>query len=245
VKTASQLSKNQKAEGQGFGLHELRPEILCNLSHELRSPLTAMKGIVSSLLQKDVEFSEDTCRELMTGVLEEICRLEGLVTNLLDMSKLEANIWQPEKRPCGVYDLIGETVDRFKWTHRGQLFEVKLPLDLPEITADPSQIQQVLINLLDNATAYSEKGTRIAVSACCPKKEIIFSVTDMGPGVDDKDRDRIFDKYYRGTERRQRKGGIGLGLTICKTIIEGHGGRIWVKSEPGKGATFSFSLPVD
>ena len=203
-----------------------------------------MKGIVSSLLQKNVEFSEDTCRELMSGMLEEISRLEGLVTNLLDMSKLEANIWRPEKQSCSIYDLVGETVERFKWTHRSYLFEVKLPLDLPEIVADSGQIKQVLINLLDNASAYSEKGTRITVSANLSGEEVVLSVTDMGPGIAGGEESRIFDKYYRGPQQRIRKGGMGLGLTICRTIVEGHSGRIWVKSEPGKGSTFSFSLPI-
>jgi len=244
MKTTDEVIQNKTAQSKILGIDKQQPEILRNLSHELRSPLTAMKGIVSSLLQKDVEFSEETCRELLSSVFEEICRLETLVTNLLDMSKLEADMWRPEKQPCSVYDLVGETVERFKRSHRGHLFEVKLPLDLPEIVADAGQIKQVLINLLDNATAYSEQGTRVTVSATGSSKEVTFSVADMGPGVCDKDRNKIFDKYYRGAERRQNRGGIGLGLTICKTILESHGGRIWVKSEPGKGSTFSFSLPV-
>ena len=244
MKAVNRVSEEKPVEAKFLGLDELNPDVLCNLSHELRSPLTAMRGIVGSLLQKDVEFKEETCRELLGGVFEEICRLEGLVTNLLDMSKLEANIWQPEKQICGVYDLIGETVERFKWTHRGHLFEVKLPLDLPEIVADAGQIRQVLINLLDNATAYSEKGTRVTIAAVNAGKEVVFFVADMGTGIDNNEQDRIFSKYFRGSQQRHRQGGIGLGLTICKTIVEGHGGRIWVKSEPGKGSTFYFSLPI-
>lgn len=244
MRTQDRINKGKQVEAKVLGLDESNPEFLCNLSHELRSPLTTMRGVVSSLLQKEVEFSEETCRELLSGVLEEICRLEGLVTNLLDMSKLEADIWLPEKHVCSGYDLIGETVERFRWTHRGYLFEVKLPLDLPDFYADAGQIKQVLINLLDNATAYSDKGTRITVSANNSGEEVVFSVTDMGAGIAGSEKCHVFDKYYRGSQQRYRKGGMGLGLTICQTIIQAHGGQIWVKSEPGKGSTFSFTLPI-
>jgi two-component system sensor histidine kinase KdpD len=225
-------------------LSKLKSEFLSNISHELKSPLTSIKGIVSSLLQKDIELDGVTQEMLLSSVIEETDRLSSLVTNLLDMSKLEAGMWKPDKEPCYISDIINEVIERQKWIHKKHIFETQLEPDLPEIKVDYGQIRQVLTNLLENAAAYSEEGTRITVRAKSVSGEVGVSVSDQGAGIPQEELEKIFDKFYRGAQKSKRGGGTGLGLAICKSIILAHGGRIWTESEVGKGSTFYFTLPA-
>jgi two-component system sensor histidine kinase KdpD len=222
---------------------QLKSELLSNVSHELRSPLTTIKGIVSSLLHRDIEFDNETREMLLGSVIEETDRLASLVTNLLDMSKLESGVWRPEKKRCHILDIINEALARQKWVHPQHIFGVEARHDLPEIYADYGQIRQVLINLLENAAAYSEEGTKVILKAMKVDGELEVSVSDQGVGIYKEDMAKIFDKFYRGGQKRQRHWGVGLGLAICQTIILGHGGRIWAESKPGHGSTFYFVLP--
>ena len=226
-------------------LNNLKSELLSNVSHELRSPLASIKGIISSLLQKDIQLDGETRDMLLSSVSEETDRLASLVTNLLNMSKLEAGVWEPEKERCHLSDIIDEARERQKWVHKNRVFEFDVEPDLPEIYADYSQIRQVLINLLENAASYSEEGTRIAIRAKAVDSEVEVSVSDQGVGIPQEDLEEVFDKFYRGSQKRQKPGGAGLGLAICQAIIQNHGGRIWAVSETGHGSTFYFRLPVD
>ncbi len=238
------ITQRKKVEMELAELNRLKSEFLSNVSHDLRSPLTSIKGIVSSFLQKDIKLDDATSEMLLTGISEETDRLASLVTNLLNMSRLEAGVWKPEKERCYITDIINEVLERQKWVHKNHIFEADLEPDLPEIYADYGQMRQVLINLLENAAAYSEEGTRITVMAKTVDGEVEVSVSDQGVGISQEDLGKIFDKFYRGTQKRQKPGGIGLGLAICQAIILGHGGQIWVESEIGHGSTFYFRLPV-
>jgi signal transduction histidine kinase len=242
--TVKNITQYKRIELELLGLSKFKSEVLSNLSHELRSPLTSMKGVVGSLLQKDVEFDVDTHDMLLEGVLEETNRLERLVTNLLDMSKLEAGVWKPTMKRCSIFEFVNETVSRFSRSHREHIFEIEMEPDLPDIYADHGQIRQVLINLLDNASTYSEEGTRIRVEAKQVNEYIEFSMTDQGQGIPMKDADKIFSKFYRGNQKRKHNGGVGLGLAICQAIVTSHGGRIWANSAPGQGSVFYFTLPI-
>jgi len=242
--TFRNITQRKKVETELIELNRLKSEFLSNVSHDLRSPLTSIKGIISSLLQKDIELDDATSEMLLTGISEETDRLASLVTNLLNMSRLEAGAWEPEKERCYISDIINEVLERQKWIHKNHDFVTNVEPDLPEIYADYGQIRQVLINLLENAAAYSEEGTTITIGAKNVNNEVEVSVSDQGFGIPQEDLTKIFDKFYRGTQRRQKPGGTGLGLAICQAIILDHGGQIWVESESGKGSTFYFRLPV-
>ncbi len=242
--TFRNITQRKKVEEELKELNRLKSEFLSNVSHDLRSPLTSIKGIISSLLQKDIELDEATSEMLLTGISEETDRLSSLVTNLLNMSRLEAGSWEPDKERCYITDIINEVLERQKWTHKNHNFILETESDLPEIYTDYGQIKQVLINLLENAAAYSEEGTDITVKARVVDNSIEVSITDNGIGISQEDLTRIFDKFYRGNQRRQKPGGTGLGLAICKVIILDHGGQIWAESKVGKGSTFFFKLPV-
>ena len=239
------VSQRKQVEEELIELNNLKTELLSNVSHELRSPLTSIKGIISSLLQKDIRLDDETCDMLLIGVSEETDRLASLVTKLLDMSKLEAGAWKPDKRPCHIAETIDETLERQKWAHKNHAFETDIQPDLPPVYADCNQIRQVIVNLVENAAAYSEEGTRIAVSArATGNSEVEVSVSDQGVGIPRDDLDRIFDKFYRGSGERRKPGGTGLGLAICEAVVRNHGGRIWAESSVGHGSVFHFTLPI-
>jgi len=242
--TFRNITQRKQVELELVKLDKLKSELLSNVSHELRSPLTSIKGIVSSLLQKDIELDDETWEMLLSGVSEETDRLASLVTKLLDMSKLEAGVWKPEKERCRVSDIINEALEGQKWVHKRHIFEAELAPGLPEIYADYGQVRQVLINLLENAAAYSEEGTQITVGATGLDSEVKVSVSDHGVGIPQQELEKIFGKFNRGDQKRQKPGGTGLGLAICQGIILHHGGRIWAESEVGRGSIFYFTLPV-
>ncbi|HXZ30442.1 MAG TPA: ATP-binding protein, partial [Dehalococcoidia bacterium] len=238
------ITQQKQVELELMKLSKLKSELLSNVSHELRSPLTSIKGAISSLLQKDIKLDDETQQMLLSSVLEETDRLASLVTKLLDMSKLEAGTWEPEKEHCHIADIINEALERQKWICKKHIFETYLEPDLPEIYADYIQIRQVLINLLENAAAYCEEGTKITVTAKSVNGKIRVSVSDQGVGIAREDLVKIFDKFYRGTQKRQIPGGAGLGLAICQAIVASHGGQIWAEGEIGRGSTFHFTLPT-
>lgn len=238
------ITQRKQVELELMKLSRLKSELLSNVSHDLRSPLTSIKGAISSLLQKDVKLNDETQQMLLSSVLEETDRLASLVTKLLDMSKLEAGTWEPEKEHCHTADIINEALERQKWIDKKHIFETCLEPDLPEIYADYIQIRQVLVNLLENAAAYSEEGTKITVTVKSVNAEIRVSVSDQGVGIPQVDLWKIFDKFYRGAQKRRIPAGVGLGLAICQAIITSHGGRIWAESEIGRGSTFHFTLPA-
>lgn len=242
--TYRNITQHKKAQADLNELSRLKSELLSNVSHELRSPLTSIKGITGTLLQKDIEIEPETVESLLKGVAEETDRLASLVTNLLNMSKLEAGVWKPEKESCHISEIIAEALEPLKWVHKKHVFEVSVEQGLPQMQADFAQIRQVLTNLVDNAAAYSEEKTAIVISARQQDNDVLVSVADRGAGIAKEDIDKVFDKFYRGPQARHKPGGTGLGLAICRSIVLNHGGRIWAESIPGSGSTFYFTLPL-
>ncbi len=242
--TYRNITQHKQAELELINLNRMKSELLSNISHELRSPLTSIKGVIGSLLQKNVKLDEATTSMLLSGVSEETDRLASLVTNLLNMSKLEAGVWQPEKARCHISDIINDAVEQQRWAHQKHAFQIEIAPGLPEFYADYSQLRQVVTNLLENASAFSEEDTPIVVRAKVVDHEIEVSVTDQGVGIPRQEVGKIFEKFYRGSQKRQRPGGTGLGLAICQAIVTAHGGRIWAESEVGRGSTFYFRLPI-
>lgn len=244
LSTLRDITERKQVELELIKLNQLKSDLLSNVSHEFKSPLTSIKGIISSLLQKDIKWDDDTREMLLEGISEETDRLASLVTNLLNMSKLEAGVWHPEKERCHIVDIVNQAVEHQRWVHKKLLYEAKLKDEFPDMYIDRNQIRQVLINLLENASAYSEEGTKIAVDAKIVDGKLEVSVSDQGIGIPSEDLGKIFDKFYRGSQQRHKPGGTGLGLAICQAIIAEHGGKIWAESRVGQGSTFYFTLPM-
>ena len=176
-------------------------------------------------------------------ISEEVSRLTRLIENLLAMARIEAGELRLSKKWESVPELCQNVLDRCAALIRYHDVKVELSESLPSVIMDSRLLAEALSNLVENAAKYSPPGTRILLKARMKDDELIISVTDHGPGVAPEDRNRLFEKFYRGTNQ-QNGGGTGMGLAIARGIIEAHQGRIWFESTPGNGATFAFSLKV-
>jgi len=180
---------------------------------------------------------------LTRSVYDEAKRMDRLVNNLLYMTRLEAGAIEVRKEPLPLEEVVGAAIGRIEDRIHGHSLTTHLPLDLPLVPLEGVLIEQVLMNLLDNAIKYSPPGSPIDVSAELADGEVILEVADRGPGVPVGEEQRIFDKFHRAAPGDTQ--GVGLGLAICRGILEAHGGRIWVEGRPGGGAVFRFALPLD
>jgi two-component system, OmpR family, sensor histidine kinase KdpD len=219
----------------------LKSALLDALAHDFKTPLTSIKAAVTSLLGQP---RPDTERELMTIIDEEADRLNRLVAEVLEMVRIEAGKLHLEKRAQDVSEIIGSTLAELKPVLQDRPVDVRLQDALPAADADSDFVQQVLKQLLDNAMKYSPSGSPLTISARAGDGRLVLSVADRGSGIGEEEQIRIFDKFFRAPEHRFRVPGTGMGLAIAKGIVEAHGGKIWVTSEPGQGSVFSFSLPV-
>lgn len=231
----------------------LKNALLGSVTHDLRTPLASIKAAASSLLQPEVTWSDESRRELLTAIDTGADRLNRLVSNLLDLSRLEAGVAAPVKDWYLIGDVIATVLDQLDLTGQTAVHHVlvDVPPDVPLVPMDYGQIEQVLTNLVENALKYSPAGSEIHIQArTLASAELEVRVTDAGIGIPANELDAIFDKFYRvqhvrlpwATERPPI--GTGLGLAICRNIIQAHGGRIWAESRPGKGSTFIFTLPI-
>jgi len=221
---------------------QLRNALLSSVSHDLKTPLAVVTGATSALLEEGAPKDEVTRRELIQTAHEEAQRLNRLVRNLLDMTRLEAGALKVNKNLESLEEVVGSALNRMEDRLRGRDVKATIPVDLPLVALDAALVEQVLINLLENATKYTPEGSPIDIEAKEKDGEVEVDVADRGPGVSAADVDRIFEKFYRAHEREG--GGVGLGLTICRGVVTAHGGRIWVDARPGGGAVFHFALPL-
>jgi len=220
---------------------QLRNALLSSVSHDLRTPLAVVTGATSALLDEGAPKDEKSRRELLETAHDEAQRLNRLVRNLLDMTRLEAGALKVHKEAQSIEDIVGAALERLEDRLRGREIETDIPADLPLVPFDSILVEQVLINLLENATKYTPAGSPITIAARAKEGEVEVEVADRGPGVPEADAERVFDKFYRAREKEG--GGVGLGLTICRGIINAHGGRIWVEPREGGGSRFRFTLP--
>jgi len=221
---------------------QLRNSLLSSVSHDLRTPLAVVTGATSSLLDEHGPRDPAVRRELLQTAHEEALRLNRLVRNLLDMTRLEAGALKVQKELQPIEEVVGAALDRMEDRLRGREVQTNVPRDLPLVPFDSALIEQVLINLIENATKYTPVGSPIEVTARVRGNWIEVEVADRGPGVDPKNAERVFDKFFRA--REGEGGGAGLGLTICRGIVTAHGGRIWVEGREGGGSSFRFTLPL-
>jgi len=227
-------------------LERIRRDFVANVSHEFRTPLTAIQGFSETLLGGAIDDPQNRGRFLGI-ILEHARRLARLTEDLLKLSQMDAEKLELEIRSVSVAQLVEscfETAQR-RATEKELALSVNLQSQLPDVAADSRRIQEVLQNLLDNATQYTLPGGKIVLSAEARNDEVIFTVADTGIGIPQADQPRIFERFYRVDVARSREaGGTGLGLSIARHLVEAHGGRIWVDSELGVGSKFHFSIPV-
>ncbi len=225
----------------------LRAALLSSVSHDLRTPLSSIKAAASSLLQEDVQWDEEARRSFALAIEHEADRLNRLVGNLLDMSRIEGGALKPEKEWYPVDELIHDVLDHMQPVLQGRTVQTHLPDDLPPVELDYLQMDQVLTNLIENAVRYTPPESPIEVSAQIDGEQMVISISDRGPGIPQADKERIFDKFYRVLSTQRNAAtipGSGLGLAVSKGLVEAHGGHIWVEDRPGGGSIFRFTLPV-
>jgi two-component system sensor histidine kinase KdpD len=223
----------------------LRAALIGSVSHDLRTPLASIKASISDLADPGLLLSDDDRATLLRTTEEETDRLTRLVTNLLDMSRIQAGALVPHTSATPLDELIGAVAGRLGPTLGEGRLAVEIADGLPLADVDYLLVEQVLSNLLENAARYTPPGTAVTVrAAAVGDGEVEVAVVDHGPGVAEQERERIFDQFYRLRAEGQGPVGTGMGLAIVKGIAEAHGGRIWVEGTPGGGATFVLRLPV-
>jgi K+-sensing histidine kinase KdpD len=223
----------------------LRAALIGSVSHDLRTPLASIKASISDLADPGLLLSDDDRATLLRTTEEETDRLTRLVTNLLDMSRIQAGALVPHTSATPLDELIGAVAGRLGPTLGEGRLAVEIADGLPLADVDYLLVEQVLSNLLENAARYTPPGTAVTVrAAAVGDDEVEVAVVDHGPGVAEQERERIFDQFYRLRAEGQGPVGTGMGLAIVKGIAEAHGGRIWVEATPGGGATFVLRLPV-
>jgi two-component system sensor histidine kinase KdpD len=218
----------------------LKSALLDSLAHDIKTPLTSIKAAVTALLGA----SAAADLELLTIIDEEADRLNNLAAEVIAMARIEAGKLHLEKRPVPAAELISSALLELDAALKGRPIALRVPEGLPPAEADPEFIAQVLKQIVGNALKYSPEGSPITLSAGVEGERIVIGVGDRGPGIEENERARVFDKFFRGRRHRFETKGTGMGLAIAKGIVEAHGERIWVESEPGQGSVFYFSLPA-
>lgn len=221
----------------------LRNSLLSAVSHDLRTPLSVIAGASSALLEGRETMQSQTRNELLQTIVDESDCLNRLVGNLLDTTRLEAGALKLNSEWQSLEELLGVVLNRLHQSLLKHPVKVNVPADLPLVKADGILLQQVLLNLIENASKYSPPESVIEVTAGVRDKQLLVSITDQGPGLTAGEEKRIFEKFHR-SEKASVRQGAGLGLTVCRGIIELHGGEIWAENVPGRGARFSFTLPI-
>ncbi len=225
--------------------NRLKEEVISVLAHEMRTPLTSIKGYSTALLMEDVSFSPETQREFLQIIDEECNVLQDLIHDLLESSIIDAGLLRLEYQPVQLRTLARGIAEDFARRSSSHRFLVDFPAGFPIVDADPDRIVQVLRNLLDNAVKYSPDGGLVIVRGEEQPDEVVVSVADQGPGIAPEHLNRLFEKFFRAkTGLGHHVVGSGLGLPIAHAIIESHGGRIWADSQLGQGTTLYFALPT-
>jgi signal transduction histidine kinase len=222
---------------------QMKSTFVSVISHELKTPVALIKGYAGTLRRPDAAWDPETLADGLAVIEEEADRLNALIDNLLDASRIQAGVFKLERGEVELARLARKVVDGFRVQTDNHTFELDFPADLPLVLADEARVRQVLDNLVSNAIKYSPQGGPIRIGAWLDGPDVTVYVADRGIGIPAGEQGRLFDSFYRVDSglRRQTKG-TGLGLYLCKAIVEAHNGRIWVRSEPGKGSTFFFTL---
>ncbi len=222
---------------------ELKSTFISIISHELRTPVALIKGYSGTLRRDDADWDPEVVRDSLTVIEEEADRLADLIDDLLDASRLQAGALSLNEADVDLFQLADELAERFQTQSDRHTFTVERPSDYPLIRGDEERLTQVISNLLSNSLKYAEDGGQVLIRGRQTPEEVVMCVSDQGPGIRASDRFRIFERFYRSEEVAGSKQGAGLGLFLAKSIVEAHGGRIWVDEKVEQGAEICFSLP--
>jgi two-component system sensor histidine kinase KdpD len=223
----------------------LRNSLLSAISHDLRTPLAVIAGAGSTLLDTQHPLETEAKHEFLQTIVDESTRLALLLDNIIHITRLESGKVSVNKQWYPVEEVIGSALERMKKPLAGRQLNTHLPSDLRMVKLDGILIEQVLVNLIENAAKYSPRGTPIDIFAHSENQQLIFEVADRGPGLKNEERTQVFDKFYRGSAAAEGQRGAGLGLAICRAVIDAHKGRIWEENRPGGGARFMFTIPFE
>jgi two-component system sensor histidine kinase KdpD len=237
-----QLRRQAEMAKRQADIERLRNALLSALSHDLKTPLTALVGASQALCEDRLDPRER--QEFTKMVAAEAERLNRLVANLLELTRLESGKVTVKRVLQAIDEVIGVALYRLEKQLVGRSIETSVPEDVPLAAFDPVLLEQVLINLLENAVKYTPEGSPIEIFVRREGAQILVEVADHGPGVPAGEEEKVFERLYRGDGDRRAAGGVGLGLTICRAIITAHDGNIWLKNRPGGGASVRFTLPV-
>ena len=256
VERAGAVEKLSRAEAARES-EQLRSVLLDSVTHEFRTPLTAIKASVTTLLGSPSHspdgqspegrsplHSDEEKQELLTIINEESDRLNRLVGEAAEMAQLDANKVEFRFRSAPIGNVVGEALDELKQLLVQHPVDVRIPADLPNARMDSAHIKEVLVHLIENAAKYSPADAPIRITAEAKGQILTINIADRGPGIDDFEQSLVFEKFYRGRNQRVQVHGTGMGLAICKAIVEAHGGRLGLTSQLGHGSVFYFSLPV-
>ena len=238
--------------GRGLILHDItadheldrmKSSLVSTVSHELRTPLAAIKGYASTLLADDVEWDLESQREFLSIISDESDRLTSLVNNLLDLSRIEAGSLMLMKDKCDLGEIIQRAASQAQ-LQPGNNFEVRLDANLPTLLADRPRLETVIRNLIENSVKYAGEHATIRVAVHRKGEQLVFRVSDDGPGIPPDEGQRIFESFYQVNASLARtSSGAGLGLAICQGLVRAHGGEIWVEDQE-RGACIAFSIPL-
>jgi two-component system, OmpR family, sensor histidine kinase KdpD len=222
--------------------NQLRAAMFSSVTHDLRTPLASIKAGVTSLLDAAVHHDPEQERELLTTILEETDRLNRLVGNLLDLARIRAGALTPTRQEAAMDEIVEVVLARMRPRLVRHTVAADLPSDLPDVSVDPVQLDQVLTNLLENAGRHAPEGSEIRVSVQWIRDAVQVRIADQGPGIPMDERERVFEAFYRGSSSPETPGS-GLGLAISKAVVVAHGGRIWIESGPEGGCVVAFEIP--
>lgn len=226
-----------------YELDRMKSSLVSTVSHELRTPLAAIKGYASTLLAEDVEWDRASQREFLSIISNESDRLTGLVNNLLDLSRIEAGSLTLSREECNLEETIQRAASQAQLQPENS-FEVQIEKGLPPLFADRPRLETVLRNLIENSVKYAGENAAIRVEVNRQGEQIVFRISDNGPGIPEEESQRIFESFYQVNASLARiSSGTGLGLAICQGLVRAHGGEIWVEKQE-RGARIAFSIPL-
>lgn len=236
-----------KAQSEAKALADadrLKTALLSMVSHDFRSPLTAIKASISTLLSEGQPFDPETQKSLYQTIDQESDRLNRLIGNILDLSRLEAGAWQPRLEATPISELVGMVLDHFNEELNKRII-VKLDPDLSEISIDSVQMIQVTKNLVENALKYSSSDTTVEIVARKEGQHAVIEVLDRGRGLSSEDISHIFEPFFRGVGLQESSiPGLGIGLAVCRGLVQANGGTLAARNREGGGSVFTISLPL-